>query len=702
MIERNAVARVVVALAACGVAAGIGACGGGGVHLEPRYVAVHNAMTAMGLAQTGAINEGSLSEGGVARTTQHLEAGQCTTYVALGGASVDDLDVRVQDDAGTALASDTTHDRQAAVRVCPDYAGDYQIVLTMADGHGEYTLSSWSGVAQAGSAAVTSGAPSHAGGRGSCAAPLPLELGRPVQGDTRAGANVLSGSCAENHAAEQVYQLRLESRSQVSAVLQSTFDGALYLQRECGRRESELGCNDDNPDTTRSQLDLTLDAGTYFLVVDGYEDQGGTYELIVSAAQAQPIEALCSDAAPLPMGRAVTGTTIGAPDAFTATCAGGAHSPDRVYRVDVTARSRLRIKMRSDHDGALYLRSDCTNPSSELACNDDFGDQQHSLVTAVVDPGRYFVYADGYNLAASGNFTLEAETAPDAGGGATGDQCSAAATAVVGTPTAVDTFAAADDLTGSCGGQGAPDVVQRLDVRVRSRVRVTFTGAEHSGVAYLQRTCGDTTTELGCVAFAPAANAGGPGLNPGARPPPMPPPMPTPMPTPGGGAPAAALDVTVDAGTYYLVVDGARAGQFGAVQVNVQLDDMVALDRMCRQAPLLRVGQHVSGSTAASTDRFQASCADGAMSADELYRIQLTRRSLVKLSLSSDYDAALYLRRDCTQQSTELACNDDSSDNRHSYVETTLDRGTYYVIVDGFRTGNQGTFGLDYQVQSVP
>jgi len=697
MIERNREAGAVVALAACGMLVGIVGCGGSSARLEPRYVAVHNTMAAMGLAQTGAINEGSLAEGGVARSTQHLDAGQCYTYVAFGGDSVENLDVRVLDDAGTALASDATNDRQAAVRVCPDYAGDYQVVLTMTAGNGEYTLTAWSGAPQSGGAAVAQGETRRAGGRGSCAAPLPLELGRPVQGDTRAGASELSGSCAEGRAAEQVYQLRVERRAQISAVLQSTFDGALYLQRECGQRESELGCNDDSPDTSRSQLDVTLDPGTYFLVVDGYEDQGGTYELVVSASQAQPIEALCADAPPLPFGRAVTGTTTGAQDAFTATCAGGAHSPDRLYRVEVQQRSRLRVRMRSDHDGALYLRSDCTNPSSELACNDDFGDQQHSLVTAVVDPGRYFVYADGYNLGAAGNFTLEAESAPDVGGGATGDQCTAASAAVPGTATAADTFSAADDLSGSCGGQGAPDVVQRIDVRARSRVRVTFTGAEHSGVAYLQRTCGDASTELGCVAFAPAGNAAG---APSPRPGPMPMPMPTP--SPGVAVVSPTLDVTVDPGTYYLVVDGARAGQFGAVQVNVQLEDIAALDRMCRQAPVLRAGTPVSGSTAASTDRFQASCADGAQSADELYRITLTRRSLVKLSLSSDYDAVLHLRRDCTQQTTELACNDDSTDNRHSYVEATLDRGTYYVVVDGFRTGNQGTFRLDYQVQNAP
>ena len=48
----------------------LGACGGADPHLEPRYVAVHNAMTAMGMAQSGAISEGSLPQGADARIAQ--------------------------------------------------------------------------------------------------------------------------------------------------------------------------------------------------------------------------------------------------------------------------------------------------------------------------------------------------------------------------------------------------------------------------------------------------------------------------------------------------------------------------------------------------------------------------------------------------------------------------------------------------------
>ena len=47
---------------------------------------------------------------------------------------------------------------------------------------------------------------------------------------------------------------------------------------------------------------------------------------------------------------------------------------------------------------------------------------------------------------------------------------------------------------------------------------------------------------------------------------------------------------------------------------------------------------------------------------------------------------------------TLLACSDDHGDSKHSAVEEVLDKGTYYLVVDGFRTGNQGAFTLDVEV----
>ena len=646
------------------------ACGGGTTQLEPRFVAIHNTMSAMGMAQSGAISEGSLPEGAEARFDVELSAGQCYTFVALGSSGVDDLDLRVVGEGDVELGRDTTHDRQAAAQVCPQRSGDYQVVLAMRSGSGGYLVSSWMRPAASGGLGVTGVA---TGGPGTCQAPIELPIGQPVTGDTSGGPNRMQGPCAEGDAPERVYQLTLEARAQLSAVLQSTYDGALYLLRQCGQIASMVDCNDDAGDTSHSRLDTTLDAGTYFLVVDGYGSAAGAYELMVNLTPLRSVSAVCADATALTPGQPASGTTEGGADYFQATCAGGARSPDRVFRLDVPQRSRVRIRQSTDHDGALYVRSACEDPATEIACNDDFGDTRRSVVTGVVDPGRYYVFSDGFTASGqvqSGNFSLTAELASPAGGSATGDSCGAPASTTVGQPFTVDTFEAADDLAGSCGGQGGADVIYALDVRARSRLQVTLRNSEFAGAMYVQRTCGDASSEVACTAIAASDPR----------------------------TVEQSLEAVLTPGQYFLVFDGARPDAFGAAEVDLQLTDLQALDRICRRAPLLRPGRTVNGDTTGGSDDFHASCAGDARSNDAVYRLRLRRRSHVRIDLSSDYDGALHLRRDCADPSTELACNDDHEDNRHSRIEATLDAGTYYVVVDGFRTGSQGHYSLETTV----
>src|SRR5579862_3670151 len=76
---------------------------GGGGALEPRFVAVHNALAAMGLAQVGPIQQGSLAEGQAARITLQLPAG-CVTVAAVGGDGMRDVDAALLDPRGSSLA----------------------------------------------------------------------------------------------------------------------------------------------------------------------------------------------------------------------------------------------------------------------------------------------------------------------------------------------------------------------------------------------------------------------------------------------------------------------------------------------------------------------------------------------------------------------------------------------------------------------
>ncbi|MFK7985898.1 MAG: hypothetical protein AB8I08_07680 [Sandaracinaceae bacterium] len=635
-------------------------CGSSSLRLAPRYVAVHNTMTAVGLAQSGDINEGSLSEGGIARTALSLRAGDCHTFVAFGDDGVRNLDVVVLDDTGTEVASDRTTDAQAAAQFCPQVDGEYQVGVRMTEGNGGYVVTSYSGGPMGGGSAGGSS-------RGTCSSPIPLELGTPVRGNTSSASNDMTGTCIQGgNAPEMVYALTVENRAQVSIVINSDYDGALYLLGACGEMRSEIACNDDNPNTSRSQIDATLDPGTYFLVVDGYADASGEFELLAQAQELQSLAQICGGATTITSGQAVTGSTANQAGYFTATCAGGARSPDRVYQIDVPARSRMRVRMQSTYDGAIYVRSDCDNPNSEVACNDDHRDTRHSMLVTTVDPGRYYIYADGFSQNSQGDYSLRADLAPVTGGTMAGNTCGTVGTAAAGTDLELDTFQASDDFQASCGGAGAPDGVYQFTVTSRTRLRATVADSEFPTTLYVQRTCGDQTTEVACAS--------------------------------GGRRGSTSLDTNLQPGTYFLVVDGQGADQFGAARVEIAMDDLQALETACRSAPRIRPGRTITGDTSSSSDRFQASCAGGARSNDRIYRLQLTRRSRVRVTSEQQFDGAVYIRSDCTDISTEVACNDDSQDNRHSAVDVVLDRGTYYVFVDGFADASQGAFTMDVEV----
>lgn len=641
-------------------------CGGGSARFAPSYVAVHNTMAAMGFSQSGEISEGSLAEGGVARLTSRLRGGDCYTIVAFGGEGVSDLDVVVMDDAGVEVAADRSSDSQAAAQFCPEVDGDYQISVRMAHGNGTYVLTSWSGAPRGGASMGDLGG----SGRGSCAAPIAIELGTPVRGETSSSTNQMTGTCIRGGVApDVVYALTIERRAQVSVTLNSAYDGALYLLGACGDMRSEIACNDDDGSQARAYVQATLDPGTYFLVVDGYGNESGEYEVLVEAQDLQDLAQVCGGAPTIQSGQAVTGSTAGRPSYFTATCAGGARSSDRVYSLDVRSRSRLRVRMQSTYDGAIYVRSSCADPNSEVACNDDHGDTRHSMLRTTVDPGRYYVFADGFSAGNAGDYSLRADLAPVSGGAAAADDCGAAGVVRPGHDLEVDTFPARDDFAGSCGGQGSPDAVYRIDVQNRSRLRARLAEGEFQAALYLQRQCGQSATEVMCSSG-------------------------------GGHLPMMELDTNLQPGTYFLVVDGAGQDQFGAARLDVELEDLQALERACQQAPTIRPGRTITGDTGSSSDRFQASCAGGARSNDLVYQLRLRRRRRVRITASQQYDGAIFIRRDCTDPTTEVACNDDHGDNRHSEVDVTLDAGTYFVFVDGFSNRSQGSFTMDVVLSS--
>lgn len=647
----------------------------GSAGIQPRFTAVHNTLETLGIAQLGNISEGSLAEGGRVQIPVELQA-RCYTFVAFGGEGARDVDLEVFDANNARVAGDTTHGTQAALTWCPRAAGRFNLALRMTAGSGSYLLGRWQGSPPAGFAGAGGAA---GGGPGTCATAIPLTPGQTVSGNTSEGSSNQSGSCvgAEegNGAPEVVYTFTLERRQLATIAMETSgnFDGTLYLRAACEDAETEVACNDDDGDTSHSRISAPLDPGTYYVFADGFGRNRGRYSLTLQLADVPSPAEICQNAAALPPNTPVTGQLSAQDhDVFHARCGGNARGPERVYTLAVPRESRVQLHAESDFDAVIHVRRACADAASELACNDDAEDIQHSRLNTVLQEGTYYVFADGFHANAQGNYTIEADLAPMAGGSTPGDTCADAVPLTPGTPVEGNTLQAHDDLASPCGApQEGYDVVYRLDVPSRSRARIWF---EQSDLGQQ----GTITVVRDCAQIAAARDrcrAGAVGEQ-------------------------SALDQVLDAGTYYVVVDSATPRAFGRFRLNARLEDAALVERLCRTAPLLVSGRTVTGTTNGD-DRFQASCAGGARSPENLYRLRITRRSAVRIAVESTtqgYDPAVYIRQDCTSATSERACNDDAGDTRHSLVETTLTPGTYTVFVDGFSQNNHGSYTLNATV----
>lgn len=639
--------------------------------LEPRFVAVHNTLAAMGLAQVGPLHQGTLAQGAEARAPLELAAG-CTTIVAIGGDGLRDLDARLLDAQGQPVAHDTTEEPQAVLKVCSEAPATYVLVVRAAAGSGSFVAAAWQGGA---AATAPSAAPPAAARQalGTCEAPIPLSAGT-VSGSTARGEDANTGSCERSDARELVYELDVTQRQRVVLDVEAHFDSILYIRKDsCSDPEAEVDCNDDAPNAGRnhSRIERVLDPGKYFVFVDGYNQESGAFKLTVSTGDPVSMNDVCGRAPHLVAAAPVSASTRGRTDDASASCGAGAQGADAPWRLELPSRSRVRLTEHLD-DAApvLHVRRACTDERSEMACAESGMSAGDATVTGTFDPGAYTVFADAREAGASGSYTLLYEAASPEGTGVAGDGCGDALPLSGSGTIAGDTFAARDDVSGSCGGAGAPDVVYHVDVQRRSRLFVKLDAEEGQHVLVALRHCGDRASELTC---------------------------------------GKSIDEVVPPGTYFIAVDGESADALGRFNLVYSLQDLSAQSAACASAPLLVSGTTVASSSAGVGDRFASSCSGGgdasATGFDRVFRFTLAARSAVKLDLlARGFDATLALRRTCGDApgaAPELTCVGDPEGGRRTGMELTLDPGTYYAVVDGLSPSDQGPFTLEYRAVSA-
>ncbi len=642
---------------------------GGAGPLEPRFVAVHNALAAMGLAQVGPIRQGVLAEGREARIALELRPG-CTTIAVVGGDGVRDLDATLLDSQEHPVAHDTTSEPQAVLRACLE-ADAYVLVVKIASGAGSWVAATWQGGASGdGSAEAPASSASKAREpNGTCEAPIPLGPGT-ITGSTTHGERENTGSCDQNDSRELVYKLDIPERERVTIEVEAQFDSVLYVRKDdCSDPNAEIDCNDDAPDRTHSRIERVLEPGTYFVFVDGYARDVGSFKMTVTATDVPALTDVCRRAPLLAIGAPANATTVSMGNDAEASCGAGAEGADAPWRVELPARSRVRVVDHSnDVTPVVHMRHACADEQSEVACGEAPGAGSDAVLTGVFDAGTYTVFADARDRDAAGRYSLDVAVAPPAGDGTAGDSCADAIPLGGASTVSGDTFDAHDDVAGSCGGASAADVVYRLDVPKRSRFVAALQTEEAPHLLVLWHRCGDRSTEVAC---------------------------------------GRDLDEVLPPGSYFVAVDGATEDALGRFTLGWSVQDLTAQGGACVAASLLVDGVTVAGTTIGATDKFAVSCAadDGTSTGpDRVYKIVLAKRAHVHIELSApSFEAALAVRKVCGDglggaRAAELLCEADSDVGRRTIVDRVLEAGDYWVVVDGQAPNDQGPFTLEYRL----
>lgn len=228
----------------------------------------------------------------------------------------------------------------------------------------------------------------------------------------------------------------------------------------------------------------------------------------------------------------------------------------------------------------------------------------------------------------------------------------------------------ADDVRTSCGLRSGDDAVWMLFNDGPRVFQVVAPAIGRGNSLAVATQCGDPGSELSCTARA------GPDLT---------------------------ADQMVGAGPVVVAIDPGAGGFPGGVsQLQVTIDPH---DRCSGAIPLTlpAIGDTLerAGTTSGANDDFQAQCAGGTASPDHVYQLTVSQPSLVDFRLDVPpsgvtYDAAMFLFDGaCTGGAVlTLACDDDANGNVQPRFETTLQPGTYFLVVDGFSSGSAGEYLL--------
>jgi hypothetical protein len=588
------------------------------------------------------------------------------------------------------------------------------------------------------SAPACNAATGTCGSNDTCASPATITFvngAAHLQGDTTSATNgndagdpAPCGSTAKASGNDLVYVYTLTDTSDVSVTVTPVGDGGMTYRPEAYIRAgacedssltAEVACDyqvDSTPITISAQ---SLDAGTYYIWVDGTGSTAGpfTLDVIASPIPPKPANDDCAGVQALTVtngmatatGSTRSATNSTATDGGSPSCSSIANSEGRdvVFSYDVTTVSDVTITVTpapgSTLNPVVYVRGtgNCANEalSAELGCNAPFANSASTQKFRSQAAGTYFLWVDGSG-STSGAFTVTVtETTPvpppanDECAGAialTLDPTTGVGTASGDTTNAINSNTAAG-VSPTCSAlakSAGQDVVYSYTLTAPKDVTIVATPGTTSTldpVLYVRGTgnCANETqaAELGCN--APFTNS------------------------------ASTLKFRNQAaGTYYVWVDGSgsTSGTFDLAVTAITPVPAPANDD-CGGAIALAIdpvtgiatasGDTTNATNSTYTDGGSPTCSISALTAgpDLVYSYTLAAPKDVTVTVVADggLNPALYVRNvnACAieKPASELVCVPDTAGVASADL-ANQQPGTYFVWVDS-RLATVGTFALN-------
>jgi hypothetical protein len=372
-----------------------------------------------------------------------------------------------------------------------------------------------------------------------CRRARPLVVGELVTGDSSRSVDAIHATCGGGaHGLDTAFRFDVAERERVRFRESSDeFHPLLHARRVCTSEQSELACS--GADTSgAATLSRVLDRGSYSVFADGEgEDVGGHFTLRAETAPAAGSGTLgdaCSTALPLIAGQEIAGDTFTARDDVTTTC-GAPRTADVVYRIDIAQPSRVHAELLHDEGRhVLAIERSCGDASTEVACA--------SVVDEQLAPGAYAVVVEDATPDEFGGFTLRLDARDVAVEAAA---CKKVARLTAGHTISGTLDGAPDRFAASCAyvdGGANGDRLYSFDLAAPADVHISLETAGFSGAVALRRRCVDSAyspkgVEIECSE------------------------------TPSGGSTSLHPSHRLEAGTYFVVVEGRTSSDSGTFKL---------------------------------------------------------------------------------------------------------------------------------------